>query len=76
MHALSYGNIDVESSRRIADLKKLDAMRIFIRKLDTKICNGDYEVPVRMYFPSEEAMEQEKEGKLSLPAAAHIVESR
>ena len=67
MHALSYGNIDVESSRRIADLKKLDAMRIFIRKLDTKICNGDYEVPVRMYFPSEEAMEQEKEGKLSLP---------
>ena len=67
LHALSYGNIDVESSRRIADLKKLDAMRIFIRKLDTKICNGDYEVPVRMYFPSEEAMEQEKEGKLSLP---------
>ena len=38
LHALSYGNIDVESSRRIADLKKLDAMRIFIRKLDTKIC--------------------------------------
>ena len=67
LHALSYGNIDVESSRRIADLKKLDAMRIFIRKLDTKICNGDYEVPVRMYFPSEETMEQEKEGKLSLP---------
>ena len=29
LHALSYGNIDVESSRRIADLKKLDAMRIF-----------------------------------------------
>lgn len=60
LHALSYGNIDVEASRRLVDLKKLDAMRIFIRKLDKKICNGDYDVPVRMYFPNEEAMEQEK----------------
>ena len=36
LHALSYGNIDVEASRRLVDLKKLDAMRIFIRKLDKK----------------------------------------
>ena len=37
LHALSYGNIEVESSRRLVDLKKLDVMRIFLKKLDTTI---------------------------------------
>ena len=55
LHALSYGNIEVEASRRLADIKRLDAMRIFVKKLDTKVYNGTYEVPVRLYFPSEEA---------------------
>ena len=32
LHALSYGNIEVEASRRLADIKKLDAMRIFFNK--------------------------------------------
>lgn len=59
LHALSYGNIEVEASRRLADIKKLDAMRIFVKKLDTKVYNGAYEVPVRLYFPSEEAMSGE-----------------
>ena len=59
LHALSYGNIEVEASRRLADIKKLDAMRIFVKKLDTKVYNGTYEVPVRLYFPSEEAMSGE-----------------
>ena len=56
LHALSYGNIEVEASRRLADIKKLDAMRIFFKTLDTKVYNGNHEVPVRLYFPSEEAM--------------------
>ena len=56
LHALSYGNIEVEASRRLADIKQLDAMRIFFKTLDTKVYNGNYEVPVRLYFPSEEAM--------------------
>ena len=55
LHALSYGNIEVEASRRLADIKRLDAMRIFVKKLDTKVYNGTYEVPVRLYFPSEGA---------------------
>ena len=59
LHALSYGNIEVEASRRLADIKRLDAMRIFVKKLDTKVYNGTYEVPVRLYFPSEEAMNGE-----------------
>ncbi len=53
LQALSYGNIEVESARRLADLKKLDPMRIFLKKLDTEICNGDYKVSVRLYFPNE-----------------------
>lgn len=56
LHALSYGNIEVEASRRLADIKKLDAMRIFLKKLDTKVYNGTYKVPVRLYFPNEESM--------------------
>ena len=56
LHALSYGNIEGEASRRLADIKKLDAMRIFFKTLDTKVYNGNHEVPVRLYFPSEEAM--------------------
>ncbi len=64
LHALSYGNIEVEASRKLADLKKLDVMRIFWKKLDTKVYNKDYEVPVRLYFPSEESMKEElSEGK-------------
>ena len=66
LHALSYGNIDVESSRRLADLKKLDALRIFLKKLDTGIYNGDYEVPVRLYFPTEEDMKLESEERSNL----------
>ena len=59
LHALSYSNVEVEAARKLADLKKLDAMRIFLKKLDTKVYNGDYEVPVRLYFPNEEAMKTE-----------------
>lgn len=59
LHALSYGNIEVEASRRLADIKKLDAMRIFFKTLDTKVYNGNHEVPIRLYFPSEEVMSGE-----------------
>ena len=62
LHALSYGNIEVEASRRLADIKQLDAMRIFFKKLDTKVYNGNYEVPIRLYFPSEEAMSGDSGG--------------
>ena len=56
LHALSYGNIEVESSRRLVDIKKLDAMNIFLKKMDIQIFNEDYEIPLRIYFPTEEAM--------------------
>ena len=67
LHALSYSNVEVEAARKLADLKKLDAMRIFLKKLDTKVYNGDYEVPVRLYFPNEEAMKTETCQGLAYP---------
>lgn len=67
LHALSYGNIEVESSRRLVDIKKLDAIRIFLKKLDEKVYNGDYEVPIRLYFPSEEAMKKGMEEQQEYP---------
>ena len=57
LQALSSGGSEVESARWIADLKKLDPMRIFLKKLDTEICNGDYKVSVRLYFPNENTAE-------------------
>lgn len=60
LQALSYGNIEVEAARRLADLKKLDPMRIFLKKLDTEIYNDTYKVPVRLYFPDESSMTEEK----------------
>lgn len=56
LQALSYGNIEVEAARRLADLRKLDPMRIFLKKLDTEVSNDAYKVPLRFYFPSEIAM--------------------
>ena len=50
LHTLSYGNIEVESSRRLVDIKKLDAMNIFLKKMDIQIFNGDYEIPLRIYL--------------------------
>lgn len=67
LHALSYQNIEVEKSRRLADLKKLDAMKIFIKKLDVQVYNGEHEVPMRLYFPSEQAMKEEWEKGHALP---------
>ena len=67
LHALSYSNVEVEAARRLADLKKLDAMRIFVKKLDTKVYNGEYEVPVRVYFPSEDVMTMDTAERRSCP---------
>lgn len=55
LKALSFGGIDVEVSRHLADLKRLDPMKIFYKKIDEKIYNGEHEIPVRLFFPNEEA---------------------
>lgn len=58
LKALSYDSMNFQTERRLAELKKLDPMRILTQKLDVQILNGDCEVPVRIYFPSEKIMEE------------------
>lgn len=57
LKALSFDGIEVEASRHLADLKRLDPMKIFYKKIDEKIYNGSHEVPVRIFFPDEKAYE-------------------
>ena len=39
LKALSFDGIEVEASRHLADLKRLDPMKIFYKKIDYKIYN-------------------------------------
>lgn len=55
LKALSFDGIDVEASRHLADLKRLDPMKIFYKTVDTRIYNEDYLVPMRLFFPDEGA---------------------
>ena len=54
LQALSYGGIEVDASRKLADIKKMDPMSIFYKTLDAEVYNGDYKVPIRLFFPTEE----------------------
>lgn len=58
LKALSYGGIEVEASRHLADLKALDPMKLFYKTTDYKIYNGDHEVPTRIYMPDEKALDR------------------
>lgn len=57
LKALSFDGIEVEAARHLADLKQLDPLKIFYKKIDYKIYNGEFEVPTRIFFPNEKAFE-------------------
>ena len=40
LKALSFDGVEVEAFRHMADLKRLDPMKIFYKKIDEKIYNG------------------------------------
>lgn len=46
----------LEMERRLAGLKKLDPIRLFIKKQDVFVKNGDYDIRVRVFFPSEQEL--------------------
>lgn len=62
LKALSFGGIDVEAARNLADLKRLDPMKIFYKTMDEKIYNGEHEIPVRLFFPDEESYQGKADG--------------
>ena len=49
--------------RHMADLKRLDPMKIFYKKVDEKIYNGSHAVPVRIFFPNEKSFRESEEKK-------------
>lgn len=53
LKALSYGDVEVETSRKLANLKALDPLKVFYKKTDRKIYNGEHEIPVRIYPPEK-----------------------
>lgn len=63
LKALSFDGIEVEASRHLADLKRIDPLKIFYKKIDYKVYNGEHEVPVRIFFPNEKAYENESLGE-------------
>lgn len=62
LKALSFDGIEVEASRHLADLKRIDPLKIFYKKADYKVYNGEHEVPVRIFFPNEKSYEHENLG--------------
>lgn len=61
LKALSYGGIEIESARHLANLKSIDPLKVFYKTFDEKIYNGKYEVPVRIYVPDESKLKLEEE---------------
>lgn len=59
LKALSFDGIEVEAARYLADLKRLDPMKIFYKTIDYEIYNGEYRVPTRIFFPDEQAFRDE-----------------
>ena len=49
--ALSFDEIDIETSRNLADLKRLDPMKGFYKTVDTRVRNGEHLIPVRLFYP-------------------------
>lgn len=72
---LSYGDIEVQASRSFANLKAIDPLKPFYRTVNYKICNGDYEIPTRVYLPGKEIQERELPVLLFLHGGGWVTES-
>ncbi|MEG0154531.1 MAG: alpha/beta hydrolase [Lachnospiraceae bacterium] len=59
LKTLSFGKIDVESSRTLANIKAIDPLKVFHKTIDYKVSNKDYKVPVRIYLPDEKTLAQD-----------------
>lgn len=67
LKALSYDEIKVNAARHLANLKAIDPLKVFYKTLDYKIYNGDYEVPVRIFFPTKEMQDEELKRTHEIP---------
>ena len=63
LKALSFDGVEVEMFRHMADLKRLDPMKIFYKKVDEKIYNGSHAVPVAFFSQMKKAFGRVKKKK-------------
>lgn len=54
LKTLSYGDVEVKTSRKLANLKGIDPLKPFYKMMDDKIYNGEHEIPIRIYLPEQE----------------------
>ncbi len=72
LKAFSMNEIDVEEARKIANLKGVGIGKYFYSKWDTSVQNDDYEVPVRVFFPSDDIRTICLEGGNTLPIIMYL----
>ena len=58
--AFSNQNIEINTARKLANLKKLDPLHLWVEKEDIVIKTECGKIPLRLYFPSEEKKGRKK----------------
>lgn len=58
--AFSNQNIEINTARKLANLKKLDPLHLWVEKEDIVIKTECGKIPLRLYFPSEETKGRKK----------------
>ena len=58
MRKLSQGRIEVKSARHMADLKRIDLLKVFHQTVDYYVENNGYKIPIRLYLPREKEKNQ------------------
>ncbi|MDD3217714.1 MAG: alpha/beta hydrolase [Lachnospiraceae bacterium] len=53
LKALSFPDFDLKVSRKLANMKAVDPLKLLYKTIDYQVYNGDYEVPMRIYIPDE-----------------------
>ena len=59
--AFSNQNIEINTARKLANLKKLDPLHLWVEKEDIVIKTECGKIPLRLYFSSEETKRQKEE---------------
>ena len=61
LKAFSFNKVEIESFRNVAKLKAIDPMKSFYRTIEYPVLNDAHEVPLRIFLPHEEALEDGNE---------------
>ncbi|MFI3208360.1 MAG: alpha/beta hydrolase fold domain-containing protein, partial [Eubacteriales bacterium] len=72
LKACSIELIDVEKDRKRANLKAIGARKYTHSTIDQNVANGKYLVPVRVYFPNHDTLEEYKNDEANLPVIIYL----